>query len=310
MSIFASSAASFQPVISEAVNAVGRNRFVGPQILPFYGVDKSQGKYPKINAAQFDNDITKPRAAGSNFAQTSSEYTSATFECLEYGAENALDDIDLARSESDAGLDIATVAANQLADGLMVGHEIRVANALSGASFTSTAATAAMSAAGSATPIADINAAVLRLNADGIFDRVNLIIEASLYQEMLQTDDMRNLINGSGTMTWAQDQVARILGVDGIIIAATRYNSALKGQSASRAAIWPTSSFYVAQLADGPFVNGGIGRTVAYEGRGSGVQFVSETFRTEQPPASVVRVRHTVDELIINDTAGETITGA
>ena len=90
MSIFASSAASFQPVISEAVNAVGRNRFVGSQILPFYGVDKSQGKYPKINAAQFDNDITKPRAAGSNFAQTSSEYTSATFECLEYGAENAL----------------------------------------------------------------------------------------------------------------------------------------------------------------------------------------------------------------------------
>jgi hypothetical protein len=66
----------------------------------------------------------------------------------------------------------------------------------------------------------------------------------------------------------------------------------------------------VAQLADGPFVNGGIGRTAAYEGRGSGVQFTSETFRTEQPPASVVRVRHTVDELIINDVAGEVITGA
>lgn len=310
MSIFASSAASFQPVISEAVNAVGRNRFVGAQILPFYGIDKSQGKYSKIEASQFDNDITKPRAAGSNFAQTDAQYTAATFECLEYGAENAIDDIDLARSASDAQLDIATVAANQLADGLMIGHEIRTASALSGASFTSTAATAAMSAASSATPIADINAAVLRLNADGIFDRINLVIEASLYQEMLQTDDMRNLINGSGTMVWAVDQVARILGLDGIIIANTRYNSAIKGQSASRAAIWPTSSFYVTQLADGPFVNGGIGRTVFYTGRGSGAQFISETYRSEQPPASVVRVRHTVDELIINDVAGETITGA
>ncbi len=71
MSIFASSAASFQPVINEAVNAVGRNRFVGAQILPFYGVAKSQGKYSKIEAAQFDNDITKPRAPGANFASAS-----------------------------------------------------------------------------------------------------------------------------------------------------------------------------------------------------------------------------------------------
>ncbi len=308
MSIFASSAASFQPVISEAVNAVGRNRFAGAIILPFYGVDKSQGKYSKITAAQFDNDITKPRAAGSNFAQTSSEFTAATFECLEYGAENSLDDLDIASAESDAQLDITTVAANQLADDLMIGHEIRVANALSGASFTSTAATAAMSVAASATPIADINAAVLRLNADGVFDRIHLIMEASLYAEMLQTDDMRNLINGSGNMVWAKDQVARVLGVDEIVIANTRYNSAIKGQSASRSSVWPTTSYYVAQVADGPFVNGGIGRTAYYSARGG--TFTSETFRTEQPPASVVRVRMNSDELIINAAAGETISGA
>ena len=308
MSIFASSAASFQPVISEAVNAVGRNRFAGAIVLPFYAVDKSQGKYSKITAAQFDNDITKPRAAGSNFAQTSSEFTAATFECLEYGAENSLDDLDIASAESDAQLDITTVAANQLADDLMIGHEIRVANALSGASFTSTAATAAMSVAASATPIADINAAVLRLNADGVFDRIHLIMEASLYAEMLQTDDMRNLINGSGNMVWAKDQVARVLGVDEIVIANTRYNSAIKGQSASRSSVWPTTSYYVAQVADGPFVNGGIGRTAYYSARGG--TFTSETFRTEQPPASVVRVRMNSDELIINAAAGETISGA
>lgn len=308
MSIFASSAASFQPVINEAVNAVGRNRFVGARILPFYGVDKSQGKYSKIEASQFDNDITKPRAPGSNFATTSGQFTSATFECLEYGVENALDDLDIAQAETDAQLDISTVAANQLADNLMVGHEIRVANALSGSSFTSTAATAAMSVVATATPINDINAAVLRLNADGIFDRIHLIIEASLYQEMLQTDDMRNLINGSGTMVWAKDQVSRILGVDDVIIANTRYNAAIKGQSASRSVVWPTTSYYVAQLADGPFVNGGIGRTAYYSARGG--TFTSETFRTEQPPASVVRVRCNCDELIINDSAGEIITGA
>jgi len=308
MSLFPSSGASFQPVISEVVNEVDRQEFVGNKVLPFQPVDKRQGKFVKIVTSQFDNDVSKPRAAGSNFASVSGEYEAATFECIEYGVENSMDDIDIAQAETDAQLDIIAVAANQLADDLMVGHEIRVAAALSGAGFTSTAATAAMSVVASATPIADINAAVLRLQADGIRKNLSLVMEASLYSEMLQTDDMRNLINGSGSFFWAQDQVARVLGVDQVVIAATRYNSAIKGQTGSRASIWPTTSYYILSVSDGPFSGGGVGRTVCYTDRGG--QFISETYRTEQPPANVIRVRNSCDELIINANAGELISGA
>lgn len=308
MSLFPSASASFQPVISEVVNEVDRQEFVGAKVLPFQPVNKRTGKFVKIVTSQFDNDVSKPRAAGSNFASVTGEYEAATFECVEYGVENSMDDIDIAQAETDAQLDIIAVAANQLADDLMVGHEIRVAAALSGASFTSTAATATMSTVATATPIADINAAVLRLQADGIRKNLTLLMEASLYSEMLQTDDMRNLINGSGSFFWAQDQVARVLGVDEVVIAATRYNSAIKGQTGSRASIWPTTSFYILSVSDGPFSGGGIGRTVCYTDRGG--QFISETFRTEQPPANVIRVRNSCDELIINSNAGELITGA
>ena len=308
MSVFASSTASFNPVINEAVNEVDRQQFVGGRILPVQPSASQTGKYVVIKASQFDNDISKPRAAGSNFASTSSEYDSASFECVEYGVENSLDDLDIANAQTDALLDIATVTANQLADDLMVGHEIRCAAAITGAGFNSTAATAAMSVVATATPIADINNAILRLNANGIFRGINLVIEASLYAEMLQTDDMRALINGSGTFAWSEDQVARVLGVDGIVVCNTRYNSAKKGQAQSASKVWPDNKYYVAQIAGGPFSNGGIGRTLAYSARG-GV-FVSETYRTEQPPASVVRVRNCVDEIIINAKAGEEITGA
>jgi hypothetical protein len=126
---------------------------------------------------------------------------------------------------------------------------------------------------------------------------------------MLQTDDMRNLINGSGSMFYSEDQVARILGVDSVIVCNTRYNAAVKGQTGSRSKVFSDSTYYVAQVADGPLSNGGIGRTLYYNARQSW-QFVTETFRTEMPPASVVRVRMTTDELIINDFAGEKITGA
>ena len=308
MSVFASASATFNPIINEAVNEVDRQEYVGQRILPVQGTDTMTGKYVLIKGSQFDNDLSKPRAAGSNFASTSGEYESASFECVEYGIENSLDDLDIATAQTDALLDIATVTANQLADDLMVGHELRVASSLSGSSFNSTAATAAMSAASTATPITDVNAAVMRLNANGIFRGVQLIMEVSLYQEMLQTDDMRNLINGSGTFAWATDQVARILGVDDVILCNTRYNSATKGQTRVSSKVWPTTSYYVASIGGGPFSNGGIGRTLAYNARGG--QFVSETYRTEQPPASVVRVRNCVDEIIINANAGEVVTGA
>jgi len=308
MSLFPSSAASFQPVISEVVNEVDRQEFVGARVLPYLSVNKRQGTFVKVLTSQFDNDVSKPRAAGSNYASVSGEYQSATFECLEYGVENSLDDIEIAQAETDAQLDIVAMAANQLADDLMVGHEIRVAAALSGASFTSTAATATMSTVASATPINDVNQAVLRLQSAGIRKNLTLVMEASLYQEMLQTDDMRNLINGSGSMFWSQDQVAKVLGVDSIVIAATRYNSAIKGQTGSRASIWPTTSYYVASVSDGAMSGGGVGRTLCYTDRGG--QFVSETFRTEQPPANVIRVRNSCDEIILNANAGETITGA
>ncbi len=308
MSLFASSSASFQPVISEVVNEVDQQAFAGQRILPVLSSSVRKGKYVLVKSNQFDNDISKPRAAGSNFASTTGEYEAATFECVEYGVENSLDDIDIAEAETDAQLDITSVAAQQLANDLAVGHEIRVANALSGASFNSTAATAAMSVTATATPIADVNNAVMRLNANGIFSGINLIMEASLYQEMLQTDDMRNLINGSGTVAWAEDQVSRVLGVDGVVVCNSRYNSAKKGATASRSSIWPTSSYYVASIAGGPLSNGGIGRTMAYTARG-GV-YTAETYRTEQPPANVVRVRMHTDEIISNAAAGETITGA
>ena len=309
MSYFISSSATFQPVVAEALNEVQEQQFVGAQILPLLATGTKQGEYVVVKANQFDNDISKPRAAGANFANTSSEIESATFNCQEFGLEQSLDDLSIAEIESDAQFDIVAAASRNIARSLMVGHELRVANALSGAAFNSTAATAAFSNASGATPINDVNNAVQRLNANGIFTGIQLIIESSLYQEMVQTDDMRSLINGSGALSYSQDQVAKVLGVDGIIICNSRYNSAKKGQDAARTKVWSDSSFYVGAVSGGPLSNNGIGRTMFYTGRQSGA-FVSETFRTEQPPANVVRVRMMTDELICNTLAAEKITGA
>jgi len=309
MSMFPASGASFQPVISEVVNACSEQPFVGEVIAPVQPVNIRTGKYVKVEANQFNNDLSKPRAAGSNFAMAIGEYTSQTFECLEFGVDNQLDDIDIAQAETDAQFDVTASVAQRLRDDLRIGHEIRVANLMSAASFGSTSATAAMSVAASATPIADINAAVFRLNSNGIFGDIAVVMESSLYSEMLLTDQMKSLVNGAAWgPAWQTEQVSRVVGVDSIVVCNTRYNAALKGQTASTSKIWPTTSYYVAQVRGGSLSSGGCARTLAYTERG-GV-FITETYRTEQPPANVIRVRMSTDEVILNANAGEKVTGA
>ena len=125
--------------------------------------------------------------------------------------------------------------------------------------------------------------------------------------EMINTDDVRSIFNGNGQYT-SKDILTSALGVSNIIVCPTRYNSAAKGQTASRTKIWEDNAYYVAQIAGGEFSNGGIGRTLAYSPDGGA--FTAETYRDEPIKSDILRVYMSADEVIINANAGERITGA
>lgn len=306
MSLYPNNA--FNPVLSEALNKIGENRFVGTSILPVRTVSTKNGDYPVFSDDQFDLNDSAVRTAGSSFSRRDFDYTKQSFATVQYALEGVLPDEDESKANDDGISDAAGAIAQKLQRDIMVGHELRVAAAINASStFNETAASAVMSAADSAKPIIDIQNAVERLNANGMFDNLALIIENSLFNELLNTDDVRNIFNGNGQYT--DRQVLRdALGVSQIIICPTRYNSAKKGQSASRSKIWSDTSYYVAQVAGGDFSNGGIGRTLAYQPDG-GV-FTAETYRDEPIKSDVLRVFMSTDEVIINGNAGEKITGA
>jgi len=301
-----SATAQFNPVLSEMLNKIGENRFVGTQILPFRQVSTKSGDYPVFGAEQFDNDASKKRAPGSNFARVDSAYDKQSYQCEQYGLEEVLPDEDRSQANDDGISDAEASIAMRLQRDLMVGHERRVSDLIFNAGFNSTSATAAMSANSTAKPIEDIQQAVERLEANGFFDNT-LVIETSLYNEMINTDDVRNIFNGAAV--YNQPEVVRgALGVANIIVCPTRYNSANKGKSASRAKVWPTTQYAVLNIAGGDFSAGGFGRTLAYTPDGG--EFSAESYRDEPIKSDVLRVFNSVDEVIINTNAGELITGA
>tara|TARA_R110002074_G_scaffold68756_2_gene161052 strand:+ start:874 stop:1791 length:918 start_codon:yes stop_codon:yes gene_type:complete len=299
--------ASFNPILSEALNKIGENRFVGTQILPVRDVATKTGQYPVFGDDQFDLNASKERAAGSSFARRDFAYGQQDFSCKQYALEGLLPDEDATQASDDGISDAAGAIAQKLQRDLMVGHELRVASVMNAAGFNAVAQTGgAMSAAG-AKPISTIQNAVERLQGNGFYDDLALIIEVSLFNEMLNTTDVRGIFNGNGQYTDRQ-VILDALGVNQIIICPTRYNSAAKGKAAARSKIWSTDSYFVGQVAGGDFANGGFGRTLAYSPDG-GV-FTAETYRDEPIKSDVLRVLNSVDEAIINPNAAEKITTA
>lgn len=302
-----SATAEFNPVLSEMLNRIGENRFVGTQILPIREVSTKTGEYSVFDSEQFDNDYAKARAAGTAFPRMDFERGQGTFKVEQYGLEAALPDEDRTKANDDGISDVEASIARNLQRNLMVGHERRVSSLVYAAAFNSTAATAVMSSNTTAKPIRDIQLAVERLQANGHFENLALIIESSLFNEMLNVDDIRDIFNGNGQYT--NVEVLRgALGVSNIIVCPTRYNSAAKGQSASRAKVWPTDKYLVGQVSGGDFANGGFGRTLAYSPDGGA--FSAENYRDEKHKQDILRVFNSVDEVVINTTAAELITGA
>jgi len=304
-----STSSNFNPVLSEALNKIGENRFVGTQILPVREVTTKVGEYPVFTTDQFDNNSSKERAAGSLFPRQDFSYGKQSYSAKQYALEGVLPDEDETKANDNGISDAAAAIAQKLQRDLMVGHELRVAAAIStGGLFTETDQTGGvMSGADAAKPIVSIQNAVQRLNSHGFYDDLKLIIEVSLFNEMLNTDDVRGIFNGNGEYTNRQ-VLLDAFGVSEIIICPTRYNSAQKGQTSSRSAIWEDNAYYVAQVSGGDFANGGFGRTLSYSPDG-GV-FTAETYRDEPIKSDILRVYNSVDESIINTHAAQKITTA
>lgn len=300
---------SFNPVISDMLNKIGQNRFVGLQILGAAPKATRTGTYPIIESAQFDNDASEEVAPGAKTPEIDFQYGQGSYKCLNYKLGAGLPIEDENQANDDGFSDAPEFYSMQLQRNLMVGHERRVKDIVfpTSSPFNSTAATAAMSSKSTAKPIEDIQNAVERLNANGHYDNLALIIESSLWIEMKNTDDVRAIFNGNGQYT-DRNVLLEALGVSQLIITPTRYNSAAKGKTATRTKVWPDDKYLVAQVGSGDFSNGGIGRTIAYQPNGG--LFESRTYFDEDTESTKYRVKNCVDEVLINSTAGELITGA
>ena len=306
--------ADINQALVEAPNA--DTGLIGAEIFPLLPVAAKSGQYLKVQLAQADllNNDSKARASGADYARVSRSFGTDTYDTVEFGLEELIDDA--FKADADRFFDLEASSARYLLRQLKIGHEKRVSDIINAAQtpFT-TADQSAISAytnanLGNIDVAGDVAAARTELNKLG-YEANTVIMSAPVFERIRRTTKLQNQFFGVVSDTkgrlLSEAEIAAALGVERVLVGRAAINSANKGKSYSGGFIVPNTYITVANVQGGQFTAGGVGRTLVWSADAPG-GFVSESYRDEARRSNVLRVRMNTSEKVIDANAGVRIT--
>lgn len=286
-----------------------QDRFVGLKALPLIKSMLMAATFPAITRESTTRIINTKRAPGTGYSRDGFDTKDIAFACEENGLEGPLDDKQRKLYEKDFDAEFVTVKT--VGDKLLLSQEVRAAAvAFSTATFTGAALFTDVSAAPWGTVGSDVIGQIktarekVRQNS-GIEPNALVINKANLDSLLLNTG-IKDAIKYVKELTEEQQlaMLGPVLGVRKIIVGKAVYNSAKEGKAFSGAEIWSSTYALVAYIPDDEdIVAPAVGRTVLWVGDSPENQTV-EQYREEAIRSDVFRVRHNVDEVIVDPYFG------
>ena len=306
--------ADINQALLEAPNA--DTGLVGAEIFPLLPVEAKSGSYLKVQLAQADllNNDTKARDAGAGYARAIRAFGTDTYDTIEYGLEELIDDG--FRADANRFFDLEASSARFLLRQIKLGHEKRVNDIVNAATtpFT-TADQSAISAytnanLGNIDVAGDVANARTEINKLG-YEANTVIMSAPVFERIRRTTKLQNqffgVVSDTGGRLLSEAEIAAALGVAKVLVGRAAINSANKNKSYSGGFVYSNSFITVANVQSGQFTAGGIGRTLVWSADAPG-GFVSESYRDEARRSNVLRVRMNTAEKLIDANAGVRIT--
>ena len=300
-------------IVTQAANA--DKQFIADKVLPVYTSNTKTGIYPvlKIAKGELLGALTgTERAQGGSYNEIVRAYESDTFDCLDRGLQERIDDAFAQDFSRFTDVEVSTAAL--LLRNIKAAAEVRAAAALFNSStFTTTSATVDILEANLATVDVpkDIDNAIERLALKGQTANT-LVVNQRIWNRFKRSTKLQSYLYGnlpSGVQrTVKPEDLGSEFGLN-IVIAAASKNSAKKNATASLSFIWSDAYFWIGNVQGGDFTAGGAGRTIVWTQDSD--LYTTETWRDEDRRSDMLRVRQHCVEKIIDSTAGELIaTGA
>lgn len=285
---------------------------VATQVFPVVEVASQAGVFGKLPVEELLQQRDTKRAPGAGYSRGTWQFETASYACVEHGAEEPVDDRE-AQMYAEY-FDAETVSAARAFHAVIANAEQRVADAVFNATtFTSftTGVSTEWSTAASATPITDVEAAVQSVyDQSGLWANA-LIINQKVFRNLRNCDQVIDRINSAGAGNPSKaadvtvDMLKLVFDLDHIIVAGMTKNNAKEGQAFSPTQIWDDEYAMVCRVSDSSDMRDPcLGRTFHWSEDGSSIGGTFESYRDEAVRSDIIRVRHDVDEVMLYTAAG------
>lgn len=318
-----------------------QKKFIGLRVLPPLGVEQEAAEFAKISLASLLSKVedTK-RAPRAGYARDSWEWTTDSYAVEEHGVEETVDDATVERYGD--VVRVEQLAVIRAVNRVLMRLEFDIAAAVfntttwTGAALT-TAAGVAWTTAATADPIADIDAAHLKVNAGCGEDANTLIVTKKAFTAMIRSARMEGLLKYDASellvaLNSGQNQnmvadvmsgIKSLLQVEQILIGRGFKNTADKGQTGTLARVWDDTKAMLCCVQndgiDGDLENPmpQIGRTIFTTKNGEplpGVDdagfgsLIMDEYRDDKVRGGVIRPRNKRQVKILHPEAGHLIT--
>ena len=289
---------------------------IGTRVLPILNVPVRAGQYPsfKLKEGQLLKNDVKNRAPYSAFARGTRAFNYESYNALEYGYEEAVDDT--VTADISRFFDAEVIAAKLARRKLLLAHELRVSAAVFNTSnFTSTNSGTAYTTANLATFDVgqDVQEAIDRLLANGESSQnLRVVIPYPVWTRIRASTKFQNRLRGVGLSTdtilnASTEAAAQVFGVQEVLIGRASYDSAPEGIAFSSSNVWANTYIWVGSVTESSsgYFGGGAGFTLNWSEYGPAVGVF--TYRDETIKSNIVRGSHYVAEKIVNANAGQLI---
>lgn len=291
-----------------------RAEFVADRIFPTFSVQQASACYPVIPIEALFSAPSDDRAYRGAYQRDDFQYERGYYTTREHGREEPIDDAERAITDQEMPGAADYMAVERAMDKILRTREKRVADkTFNATNFTAHDITNEWDDATNATPIDDVNDAVLAFKIQCGMDPDILLMNDLVFRNLRTCDKvlarLAYTFPGLDSNRLTPAQVAQLLDVKEILVTGGMYNSADKGLSASLSRIW--SSEYAALIklcAPNDFTTPGLGRTFLFAPDSPGMPVV-EQYREEQIRSDIYRVRYNADENFLRsyDSSGTVV---
>lgn len=290
-------------------------KFVADKVFPLLGVMHQSNKYATYNQSDFQRDDVAIRASGGESARVGFRVdNTATYSCEEFALEFAVDD--RVRSNQDGPYNVDNDAVKFLAQKMMIRRELDFvtkfmstqelwdgssdgSNLISGTDFT------AWSNAAS-TPIEDINREQALVEQKTGFLPNKLVINRQVWHDLMQHPDIVDRVKHTSDAPVSQGIVARLMGLDQILVAAAISSTNAEGMTNAGSYIVKDRALLVYTPSSPSLMTPSGGYTFAWNGLLPGANYgqVIERYRDDRAVSDVFRIRAAWDQKIVTAACG------